>query len=794
MGLLKGGFKLRKILVILTAILMSMSITTPVQGSEEIQQPFQTLSDEGPSSGEFKAWTQMLWTGQEVKFYAKYPPVGKKIQFMVKNPQGIYEEFAWLRVEADDLDSNGNYTNLQNDIYFIRTLKLEDGLNRVRIYLDGEIVWGTKSYSRSDGPIRPEPEPEPETGANIAVETPSGSVQGQVDIEAEITGLAKGESVTAVCIDLNDSALILDGSTSIRLNNRTARTDDQGCFSLFGDEEFTDIAIEIDGTELEDGNHDLAFASVVNTVSEDQAPVISKNATFTTENFSLNVTSPDPMVFGQETQGSQLTGVPGNWPAGATLSYQWLVDGQEVLGASSTSYTLSGVDVGKVVSFRVDAVMNGEKVSKTADSATVRESFNTSPSSDSIDYTYARYSVQETNYLDEVDLTYQVELRAPRTVVCEETGTYYRSTSCNFDVEYRVLNVQGDGYFLFGKSIRVTDGAILADSEYESVFESDLIGGSSPWKIAPMQVGSYVSTGSKTFTLALDNADSRETYVSSSTGSITVIAGPNRDSRLDLNENYPSFVDEQVDPYIYSGRSENDIDWMWFSYSVPTKARVLSECVAIPIYAAPLDMRTGLPTASSKSSSDLTVTVRDSLGVEREELVISGRSGDWDSLSTGDNKYEIKLCDLSTRRYTNETVTVTFDFYYDQYETDMSYSTSESLYLYGGLEWEELNCYKGSDGIELFEPNPVCPEGWTETSAEIINGKVQLTTINCLRGTDVEVVTDPDPVCPSGYSETNLRVENGKLVPWTITCSNGLITRKVTGVFPSCPAGLSLVR
>lgn len=772
---------------------MSITITTPVQGSEKLQQPIQTLNNEGPSSGEFKAWTKMMWTGQEVKFYAKYPPVGKKIQFMVKNPQGVYEEFAWLRVEADDLDANGNYANLQNDIYFIRTLELEDGLNRVRIYLDGEIVWGTKSYSRSDGPIRPEPEPEPETGANIAVETPSESVQGQVDIEAEITGLAEGESVTAVCIDLNDSALILDVSTSIRLDNRPARTNDEGCFALLGDEEFTDISLEIDGTELEDGNHDLAFAAIVNIDSEDQAPVISKNATFITENFSLNVTSPDPMVFGQETQGSQLTGVPGNWPAGATLSYQWLVDGQEVLGANSTSYTLSGVDVGKVVSFRVDAVMDGETVSKTADSATVREAFTTSPSSDSIGYTYARYSVEETNYLDEVDLTYQVELRAPSAVVCVDR-LYSTAKNCFFDVEYRVTNVTGDGNFYFGTTIQMTDGGTVVDSDYVTLRSYNLAGGSSDWMTSAMSVGSSVTTGSKTFNLELTSAGFRESYTSSSTGSVTAVAGPNRESRLDLNESYPSFVDEQIDSYIYSGRSGDDIDWMWFSYSAPTKARVLSECVALPIYAAPSDMRTGLPTSASKSSSDLTVTVRDSQGVEREELVISGRSGDWDSLSTGDNKYEIKLCDLSTRRYTNETVTMTFDFYYDQYEMDMSYSTSKSLYLYGGLEWKELNCYKGSDGIELFKPNPVCPEGWTETSAEIINGKVQLTTINCLRGIDVEVVTDPDPVCPSGYSETNLRVENGQLVPWTITCSNGLITRKVTGVFPSCPSGLSLVR
>lgn len=774
---------------------MAVSVFVPSQANENQIGSFETMSSEGPDSGEFKAWTQMMWTGQEVKFYAKYPPVGKKIQFMVKNPQGIYEEFAWLRVEAEDLDENGNYTNLQNDIYFIRTLKLEDGLNRVRIYLDGETVWGTKSYSRSDGPVRPAPEPEPETGAKFDLTVPNTSVQGDIDISADISGFTEGETVTAVCIDLNNQALNVDGSNFVRLGNRTARVNDAGCFSLIGEESFSDIEISIDGRNLDDGTHEIAMAAeVLNENEEKDAAVISAEASFTTENYSLNVTSPDPTIFGQEIQGNKLTGNPGSWPSNASISYQWLVDDQEVVGANSTSYTLSGVDVGKTVSFRVDATLDGEKVSKTAESSLVRGSSTPSQSSDSIGYTYARYTVEETNYLDEVDLTYGVELRAPRTVICEETGLYYSSQSCNFNVEYRIQNVQGDGYFSFGKSIRILDGATVVDTDYEYLSDFDLVGGSSSWESAPMSVGSFVETGSQSFTLALDSAGSRESYTSSSTGSITVVAGPNRESVLNLQENYPSSVDEYIDPFIYSGSSENDIDWMWFNYSVPTKARVLGECVALPIYAAPLDMRTGLVTAASKSFADMTVTVVDSFGREQEKLVISGRSGDWDSLNKGNYEYEIKLCDLSTRRYTNETVSLNFDFYHDQYESDMSYSGSESLYLYGGLEWTELNCYRGSQGLEFYEHNPECPEGWTETSAEIINGEVQLTTINCLRGTDVRVITDPDPKCPSGYSETNLRVENGELVPWTITCSNGLITRKVTGVFPSCPAGLELVR
>ena len=40
--------------------------------------------------------------------------------------------------------------------------------------------------------------------------------------------------------------------------------------------------------------------------------------------------------------GRQLTAVPGTWDAGATLTYQWTVDGTDVAGATGTTYTRRG--------------------------------------------------------------------------------------------------------------------------------------------------------------------------------------------------------------------------------------------------------------------------------------------------------------------------------------------------------------------------------------------------------------------------------------------------------------------
>src|SRR5690606_10929038 len=49
--------------------------------------------------------------------------------------------------------------------------------------------------------------------------------------------------------------------------------------------------------------------------------------------------------------GSVLTGNPGTWaPAGVSFSYQWSVDGVEVVGATASTYTPVAGDVGKPVS------------------------------------------------------------------------------------------------------------------------------------------------------------------------------------------------------------------------------------------------------------------------------------------------------------------------------------------------------------------------------------------------------------------------------------------------------------
>lgn len=101
----------------------------------------------GPSGGDFIGWTKLI-SSTQVKFYVKYPQLNQKVQFMLQQSDKPYREVAWTRISADRLDATGAYTDLTNGVYFIRTITLAPGKNRLRILVDGQLFGTTKTYSR----------------------------------------------------------------------------------------------------------------------------------------------------------------------------------------------------------------------------------------------------------------------------------------------------------------------------------------------------------------------------------------------------------------------------------------------------------------------------------------------------------------------------------------------------------------------------------------------------------------------------------------------------------------------
>jgi 5'-nucleotidase len=67
-----------------------------------------------------------------------------------------------------------------------------------------------------------------------------------------------------------------------------------------------------------------------------------------------------PAVTGTAKVGQQLTGTAGSWtPTPTSVAYQWLADGTPIAGATTSSYTLTAAELGRVITVRVTASATG---------------------------------------------------------------------------------------------------------------------------------------------------------------------------------------------------------------------------------------------------------------------------------------------------------------------------------------------------------------------------------------------------------------------------------------------------
>ena len=138
------------------------SVTPGVTATGSVSSSSGVFVPPGTEEPEFIEWDDPMkvWTRKadpyRVKFYAKYPEVGAKIQFMVKEGD-VYKEYAWYRHEPENVDK------LKDRAYFVRTLVLEPGKNRVKILIDGEEVWKRRTYKLGTEPENPIPVEFPDT-------------------------------------------------------------------------------------------------------------------------------------------------------------------------------------------------------------------------------------------------------------------------------------------------------------------------------------------------------------------------------------------------------------------------------------------------------------------------------------------------------------------------------------------------------------------------------------------------------------------------------------------------------
>src|SRR5690606_26678393 len=69
--------------------------------------------------------------------------------------------------------------------------------------------------------------------------------------------------------------------------------------------------------------------------------------------------APVPTITGTATVGETLTASPGMWEPVPSLAFQWTRNGQDIAGATSSTYTLVGADAGTAIRVKVTATRDG---------------------------------------------------------------------------------------------------------------------------------------------------------------------------------------------------------------------------------------------------------------------------------------------------------------------------------------------------------------------------------------------------------------------------------------------------
>ncbi len=101
----------------------------------------------GPSGGEFKAWMKRL-SRTQAKFYAKFPQLNQRIQFMHQIGNRRYVQRGFIRITSANIDANGEYIGLTDGVYYVKTITLSPGRNRLQILVNGRQYGRIATYNR----------------------------------------------------------------------------------------------------------------------------------------------------------------------------------------------------------------------------------------------------------------------------------------------------------------------------------------------------------------------------------------------------------------------------------------------------------------------------------------------------------------------------------------------------------------------------------------------------------------------------------------------------------------------
>ena len=110
------------------------------------------------------------------------------------------------------------------------------------------------------------------------------------------------------------------------------------------------------------------------------APVAVSAAATALPSAARALTAPTPVVVGSAVYGTRVSVRTGTWTTGTRLSYQWLVDGNAVRGATATTFPLTAVSRDRRVAVRVTGTKAGYTTVARVSAATPRVATVSTPS------------------------------------------------------------------------------------------------------------------------------------------------------------------------------------------------------------------------------------------------------------------------------------------------------------------------------------------------------------------------------------------------------------------------------
>ena len=218
------------------------------------------------------------------------------------------------------------------------------------------------------------------------VEVTGGATTRGVDVQLALAGRIIGHVTDVDDRPLNDievRAYRWDG-TAWTAEGESDWTDAHGRYA-FGGLVAGDYRLEFDDTS-EEGYPTAYFGGA----TLDTATSISVSAGSTLKGRDLQLSGSGvpsvantslPTISGTPRVGSSLTATSGSWSpsTGLAVTYQWLVGGRAVAGASASTYTPTAADVGKTIRVEVTASAAGHASGKATSKATAAVVAATSP-------------------------------------------------------------------------------------------------------------------------------------------------------------------------------------------------------------------------------------------------------------------------------------------------------------------------------------------------------------------------------------------------------------------------------